>query len=222
MATTTDHSLFNKGRQSSQSNKRHIYTTALVILLLTSSGINLLLTRQISDMRAAIRMLKQEIAAAEPLQNGKLFPSIQAQDANGEPLALNLLGYNQPTILYIFSPQCDWCTRNLDNIKALAEGTSEKYKLMGLSTSINGLKDYVVEHGLGFPVYAMQPSDRSRLRTGTPRTLIMSTDGKIIENWFGAYGGELQNKVEEYFQITLPGVTGDKGVATDGANRACE
>ena len=222
MATTTDHSRFGKGRPSVQSDKRRIYTTSLVILLLSSKGINVLLTRRISDLRAAIRMLKQEISAAASLQKGKLFPSIQAQDVGGKPVSFDPLGDNKPTILYVFSPQCDWCTRNLDNIKALAEGTSEKYKLMGLSTSINGLKDYVVEHGLGFPVYAMQPSDRSRLRTGTPRTLIMSTDGKIIENWFGAYGGELQNKVEEYFQITLPGVTGDKGVATDGANRACE
>lgn len=222
MATITDHSLFSKGRPIPQSNKRRIYTTTLVILLLTSAGVNVLLTQQISDMRAAIRMLKQEIAAVEPLQNGKLFPPIQAQDVTGKTATLNLLGDSKSTILYVFSPQCSWCARNLENLKALATVNGEKYKLIGLSTSSAGLNDYVVEHGLGFPVYAMLPSDRTGLRTGTPRTLVISADGKIIENWFGAYGGELQKKVEDYFQVTLPGVTGDMDAATDETKRACE
>ncbi|HLG16373.1 MAG TPA: hypothetical protein VJH03_17980 [Blastocatellia bacterium] len=202
--------------------KRRFYTTSLAFLLLTSAGINVLLTREIGGLRDVISHLKAEIGNAGKIQNGQALPTIQVGDTYGKPAAIEFIEESKPAILYVFSPECEWCTRNIENIKALADGTNQRYRLVGLSLSSVGLNDYVARYRVNFPVYTILPSDHSGLRSGTPRTLIVSADGKVLENWFGAYGGELRKRTEQYFQVTLPGVTGDKSPNPDGGNRACE
>jgi len=41
---------------------------------------------------------------------------------------------------------------------------------------------------------------------GTPQTIVVSSDGQVLQNWNGAYTGEQQKQVEEFFGITLPGL----------------
>jgi hypothetical protein len=41
---------------------------------------------------------------------------------------------------------------------------------------------------------------------GTPQTLVVSEDGKVMKNWKGAYMSNIQKEVEDYFHIDLPGI----------------
>jgi hypothetical protein len=41
----------------------------------------------------------------------------------------------------------------------------------------------------------------------TPQTIIVSLDGKILQNWVGAYTGDRRAEVERFFGVSLPGLT---------------
>ena len=41
---------------------------------------------------------------------------------------------------------------------------------------------------------------------GTPNTLVVSGDGRLLHQWRGAYSGSSKKEIEDYFGITLPGV----------------
>jgi hypothetical protein len=38
----------------------------------------------------------------------------------------------------------------------------------------------------------------------TISTIIVSSDGKIEQNWLGAYVGKVKNEVQDYFKVALP------------------
>ena len=61
---------------------------------------------------------------------------------------------------------------------------------------------------LSFPVYsALSPETIKALGLGgTPQTIVVSTDGKVIKNWMGAYTETIQPEVETFFGVRLPGV----------------
>lgn len=61
---------------------------------------------------------------------------------------------------------------------------------------------------LTFPIYTELSAETisNYKMGGTPRTLVVSPKGELLKSWFGAYGGKLQQEVEEYFSIKLPGI----------------
>jgi len=48
---------------------------------------------------------------------------------------------------------------------------------------------------------------------GTPQTIVVSPEGKVQRNWFGAYADNT-NEVESALGVTLPGLLPAKPVAT--------
>lgn len=114
----------------------------------------------------------------------------------------------EPTVLYVFTPQCHWCSENLDNIRVLAKETRGKYKLIGLSLNNEGLEDYLQKTKLDFPVYRDIPSNvKSAYKFGgTPQTIVISPEGKVIKNWVGVYTDDVASEVEGYFKLSLPGL----------------
>lgn len=120
-----------------------------------------------------------------------------------------LLSYseiNQPTVLYVFTPQCHWCSENLENLKTLAKETNGKYRLIGLSLNRDGLEDYLQKNKLDFLIYTDIPSgvEAAYKFGGTPQTLVISPEGKVIKNWVGVYTGDVASEVESYFKVNLP------------------
>jgi len=204
-------------------SRRYLYTSCLAILLLTSAAINVLLAREITGLKGVIDQLKLEGRTAWQQQIGQAVPAIEVRGLDGAQIKLNsIFGGDKATVVYIFSPNCKWCSRNLQNIKNLAEAVKEKFQLVGLSVTDKGLEEYVAQSGLAFPIYSMLPSKEGDLNRGTPRTLVVSREGKVVTTWFGAYGGDLRKKVEEYFQLSLPGLSEDEPAGRDTGKRACE
>ena len=88
---------------------------------------------------------------------------------------------NQPTILYVFRPDCQWCAANLDNIRSFSRQRATTVQFIGISTTDEGLKTYLAQFPLPFPVYIVnESSELSKLDLiGTPQTIELSPDGKI-------------------------------------------
>jgi hypothetical protein len=115
-----------------------------------------------------------------------------------------------PTVLYVFTPTCRWCAENQTAIRALASSAGAKYRFIGISISdsLEGVKTYLSESSLPFPVFArVSLEDGMRYGFGvTPQTFVVTPDGAILQRWTGAYTGSVLNELELYFNTKLPDV----------------
>jgi peroxiredoxin len=177
----------------------------LPLFLLCSLFFNLLLSRKVASLKEFVQILRTE----RQLKTGDLLPSFIAKDVSGSPGVVDYRGHNKPTVLYIFVPDCDACQRNLPNIKALSNDTREAYRFVGLSLTSDKLADYVRQNNFAFPVYTELPffTTSTYKLGGTPQTIIVSQEGRVLKNWMGSYEGTLEQEVEDFFQIQLPGVS---------------
>jgi hypothetical protein len=77
---------------------------------------------------------------------------------------------------------------------------SAQYRFVGLSLSDTGLTEYVTKNELEFPIYAgLSPETiKSYKLGGTPQTIVISPEGKVLQDWAGAYG---QIHVKERFNL---------------------
>ena len=176
----------------------------LAVLLVCSLAINLLLTRRVASLKRTISVIKSESQLAE----GDLLPAIVAKDPQGHPARLDYGETDLPTVVFVFTPTCGWCTKNVMNMRALAEKASDRYRFVGLSLSSDKLIDYITENKLEFPIYTdlpIVPMKEYKLG-GTPQTMVVSPKGQVIKTWSGAFAGDTQKQVEGYFGVTLPGI----------------
>lgn len=158
--------------------------------------------------------LRLRLGTSADRQTAKLSPGMQvapvsAVDADGKPLTISYNSSDKPIVFYVISPSCIWCRRNQANIDKIAETKANDFRFIGLSLAESGLKDYIEEHRMKFPVYAGVTKETvSALGlSGTPQTIVVSPEGKVLKMWSGAYIEQLQPDVEAFFGIQLPGLT---------------
>ncbi len=185
-----------------QKMKKARATVFLAVLLVCSLLLNLLLSGKVRELKDYVRLIKSE----KQLAIGAFVPAFNAKDIDGRTITIDYRSANVPTMLYIFAPDCEWCTVNLPNVKALAAEAQSKCRVLGLSLLTDNLRDYVIENNLNFPVYSeLSFAVTSKYRMGgTPHTLVISPEGEVLKNWAGTFEGNLQQDVEEYFDIRLP------------------
>jgi peroxiredoxin len=175
-----------------------------MVLLLLSVSLNVVLARRLwsvahlQSIRATERLLKV----------GTAVPPIAVKGLDGQQEVISYQGTNQPTVLYVFTPPCSWCARNVDNFKTLLEKGSSQYRFIGLSLSEEGLAEYVRKNELRLPVYSSLSTETGEAYklSGTPQTIVVSPEGRVLQSWMGAYVGEQKSQVEAFFHVTLPGV----------------
>jgi hypothetical protein len=139
---------------------------------------------------------------------GSKAVSIVARAVTGEFTRLDVGTAAGPTIVYVFSPTCEWCERNANNINALVRNARGQYRIIGLSLGLEPPFEYSRQHAFEFPVYD-QPSSETKAAYhlgGTPQTVVVR-DGVIVANWIGAYGESRRSEVENFFRMRLPGLT---------------
>ncbi len=180
----------------------------LVILVLALVTSNAALLRQ-------NRALKQSLKVrSEPayLALGQPVSTLRGLDLRGEEQNLELAVESQKTVLLIFQPTCQWCRRNMDNWSTLLDQADhESYRFLAISTRPEGVADYVDQYQAmsGMPMI-VDPhlDDRLRYRLfDTPQTIVIDSNGVVEKIWLGALGGRLQQDVESYFDLALPGVS---------------
>jgi hypothetical protein len=97
--------------------------------------------------------------------------------------------------------------RNLNKVKALADRANSQFRFIGLSLSGEGLLQYVAKNDLKLPVYSVSTEvPLTYVFTGTPQTIVISRNGRVLQNWIGAYVGDQKVQVETFFHVILPSV----------------
>jgi hypothetical protein len=177
--------------------REFIFAGVSALLLLASVSLNVSQARHLREI--------ERLLVSPGLDVGTILPPLKTQDLSGRNLSLNY-DSSHPTILYVFSPSCEWCKRNSENVRSLASQAAHHYHFVALSLSAEGLQDYMKQYGPGMETYVLLPSDdRSQVRAwATPTTVVLSSKGKLIDGWVGAYVGINRTEIEHFFSIRLP------------------
>jgi peroxiredoxin len=151
--------------------------------------------------------LAREADSSRPASKLTTASDFSANDLNGVKVLFSFgTKAPRPRVLYIFSPECSWCERNSDAVNSLASQIRDNYEMVGVSVLSVGLKKFVRDRRVNFPVYegiSTAAIEAYRLQT-TPETFVISPDGRILADWKGAYIGLTKVRVERFFRIVLP------------------
>ncbi len=181
-------------------------------LLGLSLALNLGLAHRLRADQAAIRRMENALLSKKNesrLMPGARVSPLLGEDVDGSVRRVTYGEDSRPTLLYIYSPDCRWCQRNLNNIRALSQKLSASHRFVGISLADTPVgKRRQEADSLGFPVvFEIAPESRESYKFGgTPQTLIVSPEGMVIRNWIGAYAQGLNREVEAYFGLKLPGL----------------
>jgi hypothetical protein len=129
-------------------------------------------------------------------------------DLNGRDVSVDVARSGKLTVVYWFSPTCVWCKRNSANMRAMMEGAGKRFDFVALSVTAEGVRQYLAENQLRGEAYA-EPSVATRSAYGfggTPQTIVIGADGKIVRSWEGAYSGRLGSEIGEVLGVHLPGL----------------
>jgi len=174
------------------------------LLLVTSIIVNVCLATRVRSL------LSQDPGPAgkQALKAGTLVPPLTVNRLDGKSAVINYSSADEPTVLYVFRPGCSWCARNLPNLAELIEKAGSSYRFVGLSLTTDGLERYVADNHLEFPIYSNLSAEARRVYGlgGTPQTIVISPEGRVMKNWLGAYVGGQKSQVEGFFRVSLPGL----------------
>jgi len=195
-------------RQNNSGSISRSFQILTVGLLVISVALNVALARKNKGLSAALLSVKAE----QSLPIGSSLPPIEAFDLAHHPQVVKYDDATSPTVFYVFSPQCGWCAKNASNLRILSERIKGRYRLIGLALSSAGVDEYVAQQGMDFPVYTnLSPQSVAAYRLGgTPNTIVVSADGKLLREWKGAYMGDAKREIEEYFGVSFPVVRGGR------------
>ncbi|MFZ0321020.1 MAG: redoxin domain-containing protein [Candidatus Sulfotelmatobacter sp.] len=160
-------------RNCSTAEPSNSISVSIALCLLTISvTLNVLAAHRISALRKTIA----RIEAQHTLQPGATVPEIVGLDSNGSTAALHYGEVNVPTVLYVFTPQCGWCKKNLPNLHALIDQAGTRYRVVGIALTRQDLDSYVKHENLNLPIYSDVRSDIRGVyqMSGTPETIVVS------------------------------------------------
>jgi hypothetical protein len=82
---------------------------------------------------------------------GRKVKSLEVKNKNQESVIINFNEQKLPTIIYVFSPYCQWCEKNLENSVALYQRTKDRYNFIALSIDRDSLTKGVIEENDKLP-----------------------------------------------------------------------
>jgi peroxiredoxin len=198
------HEEISIGTPEKANPSRSMALIAVTIALCVSVTFNALLAHKVRLVTYA----KAARISEHQLSVGTIVPPLTANRLDGQKDAISYRDTTQPTVLYIFTPSCGWCARNMENLKTLLDKDGGQYRFIGLSLSADTLPEYVAKNELRLPVYSdLSPEALKTYKLGsTPQTIVISPEGKVLQDWVGAYVGDQKSQVEAFFHVNLPGL----------------
>jgi len=168
-----------------------------LVVLALSLSVNLLIAK---------KLLRAQESTASGLPAGTTARAFDAFSPTGDRVHITFPA-DVPTVLYHFSPTCSWCERNWSNISELATKTKGRYRVVGVSTTPVS-STFVRDRAIQFEIASMVSEDVARAYRlgGTPQTILVSAEGRVLEDWPGAYVGVQAQELEAYFGLRLPGL----------------
>lgn len=189
---------------SGEKKHSNVRLLSLIALLAVSTLINVLMIQRVYTLGQTITQLKN----GNRLAIGATVSALEAQSLDGSLVSLRFSEKATPTVIYVFTPQCGWCQRNINNLKALKAAASPRFNFIAVSLTEAGLEEYVRQQAFDFPVLSkLSDSTKRAFHLGsTPQTLVIGNDNRVLKNWTGVYTGAQQKEVEDYFNVSLPGL----------------
>lgn len=186
-----------------QDSKAGVLSIALALLVF-SVVLNVVAARRISTLQRAIDRTDSQ----HSLEVGVTVPEIVGLDSKGSPVFLHYGDVSVPTVLYVFTPQCGWCRKNLTNFRALIDQSNGRYRVVGIALTRQDLDLYLQEQKFQVPIYADIRSDVRDIYHlgGTPDTIVVSPAGKVLKVWHGAYQADTKRDIERFLQVHLPDI----------------
>ena len=183
--------LFEKKRTLAEWST-HVALVALIIAIATNVGIALTLKARLDALRP--------VAA---VKTGTAITEITGKDPSGATQTIQLAG-SRPTLLYVSKKGCAWCQRNERNVHAIGLQASTRFRILELSPDGVGPSG---SKALGVERLIVTEDVLQRIGTrGTPYTLLLSPDGRVIDSWIGAFGAQTAPSVARALQVELPGL----------------
>jgi hypothetical protein len=175
--------------------RRNVGSYALCTLLCVSATMNLLQSERLRAARG-----REERPAI-----GTRVPSIDLIASDATSTHIDYPRGGLPTIFYYFSASCSWCERNWESVRTLADGTRGRYRVVALTTNGEDVRRTRAS-GLPLPTFwGLSEQQRAAYQfRGTPHTLLVSADGRVVRSWSGAYARDVKTDLERYFQVSLP------------------
>lgn len=158
--------------------------------------------------------LDRAIASAEArpsLEHGAKAPDLVLHEASGTAVNIRYSESQLPTVLYVISPTCNWCTRNRQPATALSAALANRARFVGVligAPTRDSLFRFLSTEAMPFPIYTgLSDEDGRRLRLrSTPTTIVVSNAAAVLAVWEGAYAGSVKAGIEQYFDLTLPAI----------------
>jgi peroxiredoxin len=171
------------------------------VLLALSLGANLLLLSNLKRAGGVIASIKAD-ARLHPGDKAPDFP-VRLFDNTEMQFGHARL---RPVLLYVFSPSCHFCARNLPAINALSQKLKNRIDVIGFSLTTSDLIPYLRANQLSFPVIRdADPSFVSAYRlSGTPETIAISKTGYVENVWMGSYEGDVRTAIQRTYGVDLP------------------
>ena len=178
-------------------------TILLLVLTLTLLVLNVSLIIQNRSLQSLTTRTKRAMA----LQEGTIVPAISGLDLNGNKISLNYQDDPRKAIMLVFSPRCAYCTENMPNWQSIAQSIDPKqYRIMAVSTTAEGVKDYVAQNGFpNVPIIAdVEPKSRVTYEMNvTPQTILIDSQGRVEKVWIGLIQPNELTEVQRFLGLKL-------------------
>lgn len=175
----------------------------LTVLILTLLVLNVSLVVQNRKLRTAGAVGTRSVA----LKEGSVVPALSGLGLDGNKITLNYQNDPRKAVMLIFSPNCGYCTDNMPNWQAIAKSLDRKqYRILAVSTSNDGVKEYITEHSLpDVPVIAdVEPKSRVSYEMNvTPQTILIDSQGKVEKVWTGVLQQDERTEVGRSLGLKL-------------------
>ncbi len=175
----------------------------LTVLILTLLALNVSLVFQNRSLRNTRTSGTRSIA----LKEGSIVPALSGLGLDGKKITLNYQNDPRKAVMLIFSPHCGYCTDNMPNWQAIAQGLDRKlYRIMAVSITNDGVKEYLAKYGLSdVPVIAdVEPKSRVSYEMNvTPQTILIDSQGKVEKIWTGVLQPDERTEVGRSLGLKL-------------------
>lgn len=175
---------------------RRLADPLLLALLALSLSVNVYLYRGLRDPVRPVGSVKP----------GDHVPEFSAPSSRGGVVDVRF--GSRSTILYVFSPKCSWCARNLANARALERQTAGRYQFFAIALDDSDLEGYLAHNALDWPVLTRLPDQvQKAYHFGiTPETVVVDTGGAVVHVWAGAYEPHVARDIDLKLGVRLPGL----------------
>lgn len=154
-----------------------------------------------------LRSAERAILKSSRLSPGELVPVFDAKLENGQTIHLGWEG-RRKTLLYYFDPDCLWCMRNAEAFGTLIGQLGASIEVYSYTSSLRGVEEFKRQARHTAKVLTDDREDLRRLLRlrGTPQTLVIDANGRVLKNWEGVYRGSNRVEIQEYFHVRIAAV----------------